>query len=209
MRRWDVSMPLAKGMPAFPGDPLYDREPVKSIARGDPYSVSRVTFGTHAGTHVDPPCHFIPGAATIDRIDLERLNGPCRVIGVPDATKRIGPAEVAAIPPRTERVLFRTANSARWKSRLAFFSDYASVGEDGARALIDRGVRLVGVDSLSVEEDSTGRFPVHHALLGAGALILEGLLLADVPPGEYEMHCLPLLLHDGDGGPARVVLTGP
>ncbi len=209
MRRWDVSMPLFEGTPTFPGDPTFSHRPVRSVDRGDAYSVSALSFGSHAGTHVDPPCHFIAGGASVDQLDLEVLNGPCWVADVPPDVRSVGPKEAAELPAGTTRVLFRTSNSPRWRAKLEFFPDYVAVSEDGARELVRRKVRMVGVDALSVESDPSGRFPVHHLLLGEEILILEGLMLAEVPPGEYELHCLPLDLKGGDGGPARVVLTAP
>jgi arylformamidase len=209
MRRIDVSMPLFAGMPAFPGDPEFAARPVRSVDRGDPYSISALSLGSHAGTHVDPPCHFLSGGETVDHLDLSVLNGPCRVVEVPEDHDSVGPAEAASVPVGTTRALFRTRNSARWREHLAFFPDYVGVSEPGARALLERGVRLVGIDSLSVERDATGTFPVHHCLLGGGALILEGLLLADTPAGAYDLECLPLRVRGGDGGPARVVLRAP
>jgi len=205
--RIDVSMPLFVGMPSFPGDPSFTSAPVDRIDRGQAYNLSLLGFGSHAGTHVDPPVHFDPRGVGIDRVDLERLNGPCQVIGVPDDRLEVGAAELGRIPPGTERVLFRTRNSARWARTLDFFEDYVALSAAAAQGLLDRGVRLVGIDALSVERDPTGRFPVHHRLLGGGALILEGLLLAEAPPGAYDLACLPLRLRDGDGGPARVTLT--
>lgn len=203
----DVSMPLFAGMPAFPGDPRFGSVRLRSIDQGDPYNISAVTLGSHAGTHVDPPIHFVPGGATLDEVDLSVLNGPCQVVEVPAAAGSVGPREVVGVPDGTERVLLRTTNSARWERRLEFFPDYVALAPEGAQALLDRGVRLVGIDSLSIERDPSGRFPVHHQLLGAGVLILEGLLLSEVPPGAYELRCLPLRVRGGDGGPARVVLT--
>jgi arylformamidase len=207
MTRIDVSMPLSVGMPAFPGDPEFDSAPVRQIARGDAYNISRLTFGSHAGTHVDPPVHFVPGGATIDHVDLELLNGPCQVVGVADSSTSIGAAEVARIPSGTTRVLFRSSNSARWAERLEFFGDYVALDLSAAQALLDRGVRLVGIDALSIERDLTETYPVHHELLRRGALILEGLLLGDAPPGPYDLACLPLRVSEGDGGPARVTLA--
>lgn len=206
MRRYDVSMPLSPTTPAFPGDPVFRLEPVRSLSRGDPYNLSMVSFGTHTGTHVDPPRHFLPDGAAVDRLDLELLNGACHVLEVPPERSTVGAAEVLPLPPGTVRVLLRTANSVRWSRRLEFFPDYVALGDNGARALLERGVRLVGIDSLSIESDPTGRFPVHHRLLGAGAVILEGLLLDGVPPGAYDLACLPLRIAGGDGGPARVTL---
>ena len=206
MRRIDISWSLYAGMPSFPGDPPFVREPVRSIARGDPYNLSAIRLGTHAGTHVDPPIHFVAGGATIDRVDLDQLNGPCRVVDVPASATSVGPAEVGALPPGTERVLFRTSNSPKWQRRPEYFPEYVAVAPTAAHPLLARGVRVVGIDSLSIERDSTGTFPVHHALLGGGALIVEGLLLAEAPAGNYELECFPLKLRDGDGGPARAAL---
>lgn len=207
MRPIDVSMPLFAGMPAFPGDPAFSYERTHDLARGDAYNVSRLVLGSHAGTHVDPPIHFVRDGATIDQIDLRVLRGPAVVAHVEDSVREIGVDEVDRLPPRTRRVLFRTANSARWDRGLTFFDDYVALSPTAADALIQRRVRLVGIDSLSVERDPTGKFPVHHRLLGAGVLILEGLLLGAVPPGACRVECLPLRLRGGDGGPARVLVT--
>jgi len=207
MRRIDISMPLFPGMPAFPGDPLFATERSHALDRGDPYNLSALRLGSHTGTHVDPPVHFLPGGLTIDRIDLSQLNGPCRIVDV--AGSEIGVPALTSLPPGTERVLLRTPNSARWRERLEFFPEYTALAAGGAQLLADRGVRLVGIDSLSIERDPSGKFPVHHRLLGSGVLILEGLLLADVVPGEYELTCLPLNLRAGDGGPARALLSTP
>lgn len=206
MRRIDVSMPLFPGMPAFPGDPKFSSTPVRSLAAGDPYALSSLSLGSHTGTHLDPPSHFVPGGATIDQLDLEVVNGPCRVVDVDPRATAVGADDVAKLPTGTARVLFRTANSPRWATALSFFADYVGLSPAAAAALVQRKVRLVGIDALSIENDPSGKFPAHHALLGNGTIILEGLLLAAVAPGEYTLECLPLRLRGGDGGPARVTL---
>ncbi|MGA8663453.1 MAG: cyclase family protein [Thermoplasmata archaeon] len=209
MRRIDISMPLRTGMAAFPGDPLFRATPTHSLAHGDPYNVSSLSFGSHAGTHVDPPLHFFSDGLPIDRIDLDILNGPCVVVGVDPRCAEIGPSEVARVPAGFDRVLFRTANSDRWGSGASFFPDYVALTLPAAEALVTRGVRLLGIDSLSVESDPSGKYPVHHQLLGHGSLILEGLNLAGVAPGKFVLECLPLRLEGGDGGPARAILIAP
>jgi arylformamidase len=206
MRRIDISMPLQPGMASFPGDPEFAVEPTYSFSRGDPYSTSRLTFGSHAGTHVDPPRHFLPNGEAVDRIDLEILNGPCLVVLVAPNRREIGRSDLPPFPPHPTRILFRTSNSERWDRGDGFFPDYVALTSAAAEELLRRGVRLVGIDALSVESDPLERFPVHHLLLRGGALILEGLCLSEVLPGDYELECLPLRLHDGDGGPARAVL---
>lgn len=209
MRVIEISSPLGPSTPAFPGDPPVTLVRTHSIARGDAYNVSALSMGTHAGTHVDPPVHFLPDGATIDRIDLSALNGPCTVVQLPAGALAIDADVVERLPPGTERVLFRTRNSERWKVSEEFFPDYVALAPSAAEALAARGARLVGIDALSIENDATGRYPVHHALLSAGVLILEGLRLSEAPPGAYDLRCLPLRLHDGDGGPARAVLVRP
>lgn len=209
MRRIDISMPLFPGMPSFPGDPDFSSARVRSMAAGDPYNISSLSFGSHAGTHVDPPVHFVPGGATTDQLDLDTLNGPCQVVEANAGAASVGPEDVARIPVGARRVLFRTANSPRWANALTFFPDYVALTPAAADLLVQRGVRLVGIDALSVENDPTGSFPVHHRLLGRGVLILEGVLLADAREGEYVLECLPLRLRGGDGGPARAALLAP
>lgn len=205
----DISMDLATTMPRFPGDPEFHLEAVHAIARGDGYNLSEVRMGTHAGTHVDPPLHFFPGGIPTDGLDLSTLNGPCEVVQVPDDVARIRISDLGRVPAGSERILFRTRNSERWSHEAGFFPDYVALDISAADELAARGVRLVGIDALSVESDPAGRYPVHHALLGRGVLILEGLRLAGVAPGQYELRCLPLKLRGGDGGPARAALVAP
>ncbi len=202
----DVSMPLRDGMPAFPGDPEFRTSRVKSLEGGAPYNLSKLELGSHTGTHVDPPSHFVRDGPTIDLVELDRLNGPCAVVGVPDDVRTITSEEVRGVPEGAARVLFRTSNSERWAERLTYFPDYVHLDRTAAEELLARGVRLVGLDALSVELDPDGRFPVHQALLGRGVIVVEGLLLASVRPGLYELACFPLRIAGGDGGPARVAV---
>ncbi|HTW55042.1 MAG TPA: cyclase family protein [Thermoplasmata archaeon] len=208
--RWvDVSLPLGPHTPAFPGDPPVELAPVTRMDRGGPYALSRLTLGTHAGTHLDPPRHFFPDAPGVDRIDPDLLIGPAVVVEVADEVSVIGPAEVDAAPRGTVRLLFRTRNSARWAAGAGFFPDFVALSLAGADRAVARGVRLVGVDALSVESGGEPRYPVHRRLLAAGIAIVEGLVLDAVPPGPCEFACLPLRLVDGDGGPARALVARP
>lgn len=209
MPRIDITMPLFEGMPSFPGDPRFTSTPLRSVGRAEVYSLSTLSLGTHTGTHVDPPSHFIPGGATVDRIDLEALNGPCRVVSVDPRATSVGKEIVARLPSGTARVLFRTANSSRWARSLTFFPDYVGLTKAAADSLVERNVRLVGLDALSIENDPTETYPVHRALLSHGILVLEGLLLSETASGEYRLECLPLRLREGDGGPARATLVSP
>jgi arylformamidase len=209
MRTIDISMPVRPGMPSFPGDPPVTVSPVRQLVRGDPYNLSTWSFGSHAGTHVDPPRHFSEQGAPTDELDLELLNGPCEVVDVDPRAPYVRAGDVDRVPARTTRVLFRTGNSARWARNPRYFSDYVALAPEVARPLLDRGIRLVGIDALSIESDPGGRFPLHRSLLSEGAVILEGLWLAEARPGPYELRCLPLRLADGDGAPCRAVLLAP
>jgi arylformamidase len=209
MRRIDISMPLRAGMPEFPGDPGFESVSTHALSRGDPYNVSRLALSSHAGTHIDPPSHFLPKGTSVDQIDLGILNGPCQVVEVDPRRREVGPSDLPPLPAGTVRTLFRTSNSERWEKGASFFPDYVALTLPAAVNLLQRGVRLVGIDSLSVESDPEERYPVHHLLLGGGALILEGLCLAGVAGGSYGLECLPLRWAGGDGGPARAVLTTP
>jgi arylformamidase len=192
----DITVPIRSGMVTYPGDPLVTVERVMSLAAGDEANVSRVEMGLHTGTHVDAPVHFIDGAGGVDGLALHALVGPCRVVALPD----LDPARVEAELPDAERVLFRTPNSELWE-RDSFAEDALSFDADGARVLVQAGVRLVGVDYLSV-----GDAEAHRVLLGAGIVVVEGLDLRGVEAGEYELVCLPLRVVGADGAPARAVL---
>jgi arylformamidase len=201
----DVSVPLIAGMPAYPGNPDFELQPVKRIAEGASSNVSRLILGTHTGTHVDAPKHFLDDAAGVDGLSLDLLIGRARVVEIP---KRggIGAEELAAAGLREDlRVLLKTPNSALWNDP-GFHPDYTYVTEDGANYLVGQGVKVIGVDYLSVEQFKKAGAPAHRALLSHGIVIIEGLNLSEAEPGMYEMYCLPLRVAGGDGAPARVIL---
>lgn len=202
----DVSVLLAPGLATYPGNPAFELTPVKRIAAGDSSNNSRLVMGTHTGTHVDAPLHFFDGRPGADALALELLIGRARVIDLPHRGG-ITEKHLAGAGLREDlRVLLRTPNSALWNSSDGFHSDYTYITEGGAKFLVDQGVKVVGVDYLSVEEFKKAGAPAHRALLGAGVIVIEGLNLSDVDAGQYEMYCLPLRLANGDGAPARVVL---
>lgn len=202
----DVSVLLAPGLATYPGNPGFELTPVKRIAAGDSSNTSRLVMGTHTGTHVDAPLHFFDGRPGADALALELLIGRARVIDLPHRGG-ITEKHLAGAGLREDlRVLLRTPNSALWNSSDGFHSDYTYITEGGAKFLVDQGVKVVGVDYLSVEEFKKAGAPAHRALLGAGVIVIEGLNLSDVDAGQYEMYCLPLRLANGDGAPARVVL---
>ena len=207
-RIWDVSMPVRNGGLVYPGNPPISISLMQSIAKGDTANVSHLDFGSHTATHVDAPLHFIAGGAGVDQLPLDVLIGRARLISVPDDAMSVGEAELRKHDLRgVTRLLIRTRNSAWLASGdPEFHKDFTHVAPDGASYLVSIGVRLVGVDYLSVEEFKKPGAPAHHVLLGGGTIVIEGLNLRDVEPGVYEMYCLPLRIVGGDGAPARVVL---
>jgi len=210
MKVHDVTLDLRPDMPTWPGEEAPRVEPLKRMARGDSSNVSVVTFGDHTGTHVDPPVHFVDGAGGVDALPLDALVGPCQVIGY-DGDDHISQKwlESGGVAPGIERVLFRTRNSQRWTDPAAGFDkDFVALDETAAHWLVRRGIKLVGIDYLSIEPFGSGKIghPVHVALLRAGVVIIEGLDLHDVKPGPYEVVCGPLKIKNGTGSPARVFL---
>jgi arylformamidase len=204
-RLLDVSVPLGPGLPAYPGNPEFELQPVKRIADGGSSNVSRLVMGTHTGTHVDAPRHFFDDGGGVDALPVDLLIGRTRVIDI-GQRGGIGQQELAAAGLREDlRVLLRTPNSALWNGG-GFRQDYTHLTEAGARYLVDQGVKVVGIDYLSVEQFKKPGAPAHRALLAGGVVIIEGLNLADAEPGMYEMYCLPLRISGADGAPARVIL---
>ena len=208
-RIWDISLPISPAMLTWPGDPGVSVDATHRIARGDAANVSQLHLGTHTGTHVDPPHHFIDGAATVESLALDALIGDAVVVEITKASGTIDPEdlEAAGLEHGDTRVLFKTPNSTLWSEPHPAFPDtYVAVGAEGAAWLVAHGFRLVGVDFLSVEQRGSPGHPTHVTLLGAGVIVVEGLNLSGVEPGRYRLVCLPIKLLGGDGAPARAVL---
>ncbi len=206
MKLFDVSVRLSEQTPTFPGNPQFACEAVKRTSRGDSANVTAVRLGTHSGTHVDAPRHFFDSAPGVDALPLDVLIGRARVVEIAGPRRGIEATDLAGVDLSGEtRVLLKTANSALWRSP-DFHADFAFLDESGARLLVERGIRLVGIDYLSIEQFKRPGAPVHHLLLERGVIIVEGLDLSLVPPGIYDMYCLPLDIAGADGAPARVVL---
>ena len=205
MKFIDVSVPLDAALPSYPGNTPFNLEPIKRIVRGDSSNVSTLHMSAHTGTHVDAPRHFFDDGAGTETLPLEMLIGRARVIEI-TSRRGIAAEDLAAVNLAEDvRVLIKTHNSRLW-GVAAFQVDYVGVTECGARYLVEHGVKVVGVDYLSVEQFKRPGAPAHHLLLGAGTIVIEGLNLRDVEPGVYEMYCLPLRVVGSDGAPARVVL---
>jgi arylformamidase len=201
----DVSVPVRSGMVHWPDNPPIELVRTHDVAKGDPATLSRLSLGVHSGTHVDAPVHFLADGAGVDAVPLDHLLGEARVVEVGDGPS-ISAAQLRVIDPRPgERLLFKTRNSARgWKTD-RFLPDFVYLSLEGAALLVERRVRTVGIDYLSIAGMDEG-VPTHQSLLKNGICIIEGLDLSAVGPGRYELFCLPLRLAGADGAPARAVL---
>ena len=201
----DISVPLHDGMVHWPNDPPVQIKRVLDIERGDTLSLSEISMGSHTGTHIDAPLHFIKRGMGIDQIPLSVLVGRARVLEIKDA-KSINLAEVIRYGiRREERILFKTRNSALWQTD-RFSEDFVFISDEVADFLASRRVKIVGIDYLSVGGfKHEGSYP-HKVLLGAGVWIIEGLNLSQVGPGKFHFICLPLKIKQGDGAPARAIV---
>ncbi|MFC1958299.1 cyclase family protein [Chloroflexota bacterium] len=202
----DISVPLKDAMVHWPGDPPVSIKRVKDIEQGDTANLSVISTGAHSGTHVDAPIHFIKGGKGVDHIPLDTVIGRARVIEIRDP-ESIKPEELATHRIRHgERILFKTRNSSELWHKDEFVEDFVFISDAAADFLVDRGVRLVGVDYLSVGSFKYGGSYVHKTLLSGDIWIIEGLNLSNVTPGKYNLICLPLRIVGGDGAPARAII---
>jgi arylformamidase len=200
----DVTLPILPGLPGFPGDPPVAVETLQRAGESS-YGLARLELTTHSGTHVDAPLHFVAGATSVDLLPLEILIGKARVVEI-QSRERVERGELEALDLRDDlRVLLKTRMSGQLL-RGGYQPDHVYLTGDAALYLAQAGLKLVGFDYLSIDRFGDTSYPAHHALLGAGVVVVEGLDLSEVEPGEYDMTCLPLRVGGGDGAPARVVL---
>lgn len=202
----DISVPIFSGMVHWPDNPSVRIERIQDLSHGDAANVSKLVMGAHTGTHMDAPRHFLAAGVGIDEMPFDATIGIARVIPIAHS-QAILPAELEAYDLQAgERVLFHTQNSERcWKVN-EFVEDFVYISAAAAQFLVDRKVRTVGVDYLSVGGYVHDGVETHQILLGAGMWIIEGLNLSGVKPGTYELICLPLRVAGADGAPARAIL---
>ncbi len=204
----DISIPFRNNMVHWPGDPVPRVERIKDRDKGDMVTLTEMQWIDHVGTHIDAPLHFIAGGATIDKMPLNATIGRARVIEIKD-TESIKLKELAPYNLRRgERILFKTLNSERCYKTDEFIEDYVYFSTEVAQHLVDRGVRAVGLDYISIgaygSRENLGA--THQILLENGVYIIEGINLSGVKAGRYELICLPILLENGDAASARAIL---
>lgn len=206
-KNWiDASVPLRTGMPFWPSDPDVHIERFADMNKGAVCNVSKLNMCAHVGTHMDGLNHFIKDGAPLDTVPMDAVIGPCRVIEIKDSDS-VKSAELRKHKLRKgERILLRTRNSKRdwWKEE--FDKKFIHISADGARHLVEQGIRTIGIDYLSVGGFERDGVECHQIILGAGIWIIEGLNLTRVKPGRYDLICLPVKIHDSDGAPARAIL---
>jgi arylformamidase len=205
----DVSLEVGPGLLVWPGNPGVTITPTSRLSRGDTSNVSEIRLGSHTGTHIDPPFHFLDHGMTAEELPLDVMMGEATVADLTGTAGPIGSDELAGLSLSGEvtRLLLRTDNSAIWAADpRAFPDDYVCLSPDGARWVVENGIRLIGIDFLSIEVRGAPGHPTHRTLLEAGVVILEGLDLSGVAPGGYTLVCFPLKIADGDGAPTRAVL---
>lgn len=207
MKLYDISVTISPDLPVWPGDPLVRIERVAKIEEGANANVSRIAMSAHTGTHVDAPFHFLSDGITAEHLSLTLLTGPAYVLELPRVNV-ITSSELkqAKIPSGTLRLLIKTDNSGYWTDKGAIFqTGFTGLSSDGAEYLVDLGIKLIGMDYLSIAPYKQSR-PTHEALLKAGVVIVEGLNLSEIAQGHYTLYCLPLKLAGCDGAPARAIL---
>lgn len=206
MKYVDVTVPIRPNMAVFKGDPPVVFEPVSSIKRGDPFNLTNISMGSHAGTHVDAPSHYFQAGRTVDEIPLDVLIGPVRILEFRGNKSVTRDMLLKSDLSDQQRILIKTDHSYLLDRYSKFRGNYVYMEVDACGYMVQKGMKLVGIDSFSVESMESQDNMCHKVLLGAGIIIVELLNLRDVEPGDYEMVCLPLNIHKGDGAPARVLL---
>ena len=207
MKVYDISLPISSELVSWPGDPSPKLIKVLSINEGDACNVTKLEMGVHTGTHIDSPNHFIEGGITTDSMQLEVLMGKCLVIEITSKSNvQVSDLCDFAIG-KYERLLLKTKNSVHWENdSKKFDKNFIALSLEAAEYLVKSGIKLIGIDYLSIEAYGVSEHKVHHHLLNNQIAILEGLNLSKVDSGEYELICLPLKLVDCDGAPVRAIL---
>lgn len=203
----DISLPLQGDLPVWPGDPKILLKWLSRIDHGSMANVTELEMSVHSGTHIDAPFHFNQNGTTIDKIDLNVLIGSVTVVDVPHNILTITSEYLKSLElPECERILFKTKNTLLWERKeKRFYPNYVGIDPSGAQWLVDKNIKLVGIDYLSISPFDCTVEP-HKLLLGAGIVVLEGINLSNAASGNYKLICLPLNLQGREGSPARVIL---
>jgi arylformamidase len=208
MKIIDISIPVNPDLPVWPGDPKIVLKRYRAISEGHASNDSKLACSVHSGTHVDAPLHFIEDGLTVEQLPLDVLIGPAYVADFPEAdTITPDSLEALELPRETTRLLIKTRNSALWSDpHHQFNPDFVAINTDAANWVVKRGIRLIGIDYLSIQRYKDPEPLTHRILLEAGVVIVEGLCLQDAQAGHYKLICLPIKLAGSEGAPARAVM---
>ena len=204
---YDVSVPILNSMPVWPSDPPVKLTPQSHPSKDKSHTVrvTRIEMGSHTGTHIDAPFHMVDGGRRLNQIPIETLIGPASVVEIP-GRRSIARADLEKLNlADVQRILFKTDNSQHWNDG-KFYEEFVYLEPEAAEHLVERNIKLVGIDYLSIDQFRSVEHPTHFVLLRRNVVIIEGLNLSRVPPGAYRMIALPLNLQDVDGAPTRVIL---
>ena len=203
----DISLPITEDLPTWPGDPGIILDKISQISEGEVANLTHISSSVHIGTHIDAPYHFLGNGETVENISLDLLVGPAEVIEIStDQDITAQDLQNVGVTGKNKRLLIKTSNSNFWAEGVSEFQeDFLSLKPEAAAYLVDCGVKVVGIDYLSIGPFSDPE-PTHRVLLEAGVLVIEGLDLSRIDPGTYRLMCLPLKIVGSDGAPARVLL---
>ncbi len=200
---YDISLNIEEGMLSFPGDTIPEFNKIKEI-EVDNYNLSNMMVSVHVGTHVDAPSHFIKNGKTINELLPERFLGEVQVVEIKD-DKEISIKELENVEFHSDKILFKTQNS-NMISDKNFNNDFVYLNQKGAKYLIESGINFIGIDYLTIESIDTQEFNVHKLLLENNVIVLEGINLKEIPPGNYKMIALPLKIKGAEASPVRALL---
>jgi arylformamidase len=205
MKIIDISVPFEEGMMKYPSLLPFERKWLRSFEKGDQNQVSYIQTPSHNGTHLDAPCHYIKGGKNMDDLPLERFYGIAQVIEVPESYESVSKEFLLSVDIMADKILFKTSNT---RLRMKDFDpSYVYIEPDGAQYLVDKGVKLIGVDYVSVDPKVSPEKPSHHIILGNEVIILECVHLKDVNPGLYTLIAFPLKVTGAEGSLCRAVLV--
>lgn len=205
---YDVSVAITTTMPVWPSDPSVKLTPEAHISRDKSHTVrvTKIEMGSHTGTHIDAPWHMVEDGRRLNQIPIEILVGLATVFEIPNVPS-IGRADLERLSfAGVQRVLFKTENSGHWNDG-KFYEQFVYLDPEAAEFLVEQGIKLVGIDYLSIDKFKSEQHPSHFVLLTRNVVIVEGLNLSQISPGKYQMMALPLNLQDVDGAPTRVILS--
>lgn len=207
MKLFDLTVPISSKTPVFPGDPKFKKEEICHLKNGDNYGLSRMEMGNHMGTHIDFPAHVIENEKVSSDYPLEQLIGNGLIVEVPEVETSITSEFITRQSiQKGDIVFFKTSNSKLWNEE-TLSNKYVYLEPEAAEQLVQQGVKIVGIDYISIDSLENEKLPVHHTLLSNDVLIVEGLNMEGVPPGRYKIYIVPLNILDMDGLPARVFVT--